>query len=237
VIVAVLLLAVGALAAAAAHVSRSGTARGDIALRDPLPDRVTAGLTTPDVRPVAPLFSGGSSARLATSTDARSAAGAFVPGAAAANARRFDLVRDNRRGGSSYRDFAGERRRGGNSGGSSGGSGIGGGGGFGGGGGWGGVSGTAPATNAGRTGSTRAAGAPGQNRASRPGGGSGSNGAPAGGAVAATPGVVTGGVIATAPLGPVGSSPGPSPTPEPLTLLLVGSGLAGLYGARKHLAG
>ena len=59
VIAAVLLLAVGALAAAAAHASKSGTARGDIALVNPVPDR-GATATAPNVRSLAPLFAGGS---------------------------------------------------------------------------------------------------------------------------------------------------------------------------------
>ena len=236
VIVAVLLLAVGALAAAAAHVSRSGVPRGDIALVNPLPDRAARAVATPDVRPTAPLFAG----RYAASSfrSRFDASGAFVPGASAAsaNGRRFDLVQERRGGGTSYRDFAGERSRRGNSGGSSGGSGGFSAGGSGGGGGWGGVSGTAPARGNSAATSNRGsrATAPGQSGA-RPGNSGSSN---AGGVADTTPAAINspviGGVIAT---GPLGGSPGPSPTPEPLTLLLVGSGLAGLYGARKHLAG
>lgn len=238
VLVVVLLLAVGALAAAAAHVGRSGAARGDIPLLDPISDRAAKEITTPDIQASAPLFGAGSVQRFASGSSG--VAGAFVPGAAA-DTRRFNLVAENRRGGSSsFRDFAGERSRSGNSRNGSGGSAaFGGGGGSGGGGGWGGVSGTAPGRGNTASSANRAAGsartaAPGSG--ARPGGGS--SGASAGDAAAlpgATGAVLATSVIATGPLG--NNSPGTSPTPEPLTLLLVGTGLAGLYGARKHLAG
>ncbi len=243
VIVVVLLLAVGALAAAAAHVSRSGAARGDIPLLDPMSDRSAKEIITSDIQASAPLFGAGSVQRFASGSSG--VAGAFVPGAAA-DARRFNLVAENRRGGSSsFRDFVGERSRSGNPRNGSGGSAaFGGGGGSGGGGGWGGVSGTAPGRGNTASSANLAAGSPrtaAPASGARPGGGSG--GAPAGeaaalpgatGGVLAT-GVLATGVLATAPLG--SNSPSTSPTPEPLTLLLVGTGLAGLYGARKHLAG
>lgn len=242
VIVAALLLAVGALATAAAHVSRSGTARGDIALLDPIPDRAPASLATPDVRTVAPLFAAGSTAAQTARITGEGAAGALGQGLT--GTRRFDLVPENRSGGSSgFRDFAGERTRTRNARSASGGSGAfgGGGGGFGGGG-WGGVSGTDR-----EEGRASVAQAPRPARTTTRSGSSGGGGGATVATAGAGPAVVTlpaaASPVAVAAVGqqgvasPLGSSPGTSPTPEPLTLLLVGSGLAGLYGARKHLAG
>lgn len=243
VIVAVLLLAVGALAAAAAHVSRSGTARSDIALLDPIPDRAPASLGTPDVRTVAPLFAAGSTAARTARITGEGAGGSL--GQALTGSRRFNLVPENRSGGSSgFRDFAGERTRNRSARSASGGGSRafgGGGGGFGGGG-WGGVSGTdrqegrAPVAQAPRAARTTT-------RSGSSGGGGGATVANAGAGPAVVTLPATASPAAVAAAGqqgvatPLGSSPGTSPTPEPLTLLLVGSGLAGLYGARKHLAG
>jgi hypothetical protein len=228
VIAAVLLVAVAALAAAAAHASKVSAARGDISLVNPLPDRATQA-TTPDIRRIAPLFAGRSSAASASTSGAEGFSGAFAS-RGSASSRRFELVSRTGFAGSSYRNFAGERRSRGSSGGSNGSGGFGAGGG-GGGGGFGGVSGTARSSNSTATTARgpRASNGSRQSSGSRPGAGSG------GGGIGVS--VLPGNLIATvAPL-PLNDSPGTSSTPEPLTLLLVGSGLAGLYGARKHLAG
>jgi len=138
---------------------------------------------------------------------------------------------------------------------SGGGGGVGGGGGgFGfGGGAWGGVSGSAarPAsTGAGAAVATRpfGSGAPklaretfgsagGAASAGRPGVSAGfSSSAP--GIEAASLGIKVSGLDSVAPPGlqgdPAPRGPGSAPTPEPVTLLLVGLGAAALYGARRH---
>jgi hypothetical protein len=217
-------------------VSRSGTARGDIALVNAVPDR-TANVATPEVRRIAPLFAGRSAAN---TTTVRGEAGGSLAGGARSSGRTFDLVSNDRRNSSSgYRDFAGERsRRGSNSSNNSGGSSVGGGGIGGGGGAWGGASGTAStkSNSASTSGSARAANAPRQSSGSSRGV-AGTASAPGLAVAVATPAAVNPVIGGLATTGPLGDSPGPSPTPEPLTLLLVGSGLAGLYGVRKHIAG
>jgi hypothetical protein len=218
-------------------VSRSGAARGDIALVNPVPDRA-ANVTTPEVRQIAPLFAGGSAAN---TTTVRGEAAGSLAGIARSGGRSFDLVSSDRRNSASgYRDFAGERsRRGSNSSNGSGGSSVGGGGIGGGGGAWGGASGTASTkgpNSASTSGSARAANAPRQSSGSARGA-AGTASAPGLAVAVATPAAINTPVIGGLATGPLGDSPGPSPTPEPLTLLLVGSGLAGLYGVRKHIAG
>jgi hypothetical protein len=242
VVVAVLLLGVGALAAAAAHVSMSAPARSDIELLVPAPPRV-ADKAQPDAsRSGAPLFAANSAARTP-----REALGDLEPGVAGAvpTAQSLSANAEARRAAAAgrYRDYTSNREQRRRSGGGSGGSAAFGGGGFGGGGMGGGVSGTAPrrGNSANTPAATRATRASGSN--SQRNGSSGSqnptlvasNGAapvlPANAAPVAQ--LATSAVGAASP----GNGPSPAAAPEPLTLLLVGSGLAGLYGARKHLAG
>jgi hypothetical protein len=130
-----------------------------------------------------------------------------------------------------------------------GGSGVGGGFGFGGGGGaWGGVSGsaarstTAPASP--RAAAVRAEKAP----APKLGRQASNSGAPSVGFSSSAPGPDTGAPLGLTPNGnpnvvvpvsglvgdPAPRGPGSAPTPEPMTLLLVGIGAAALYGARRH---
>ena len=60
-------------------------------------------------------------------------------------------------------------------------------------------------------------------------------GVPSAGSGVPVPGIGTGRPSAVGS-GGQGASPSPAATPEPLTFLMVGAGLAGLYGARKHVA-
>ena len=82
-------------------------ARGDIALVEPVPDRAPVQLGRAGSPTVAPLFARGLAVAETRRASAADGAGAVAAGAAAG---RFNLVPENRLGGSSsFRDFAGER--------------------------------------------------------------------------------------------------------------------------------
>jgi hypothetical protein len=238
-IVAALLAGAGALAAvAAAHVNRGGSVLSDIALLEPAPPKAAASRAAADIRPE-PLMHGRSRAsRLDSLPDAA--------GSGAAGSRQERSARDAGSSGAyetryvdtGYRDFAGERRRNAAAGGgsrsrASGGGGGGGVGGGVGGGGWGGSA-TASAVQSTSGTASNGSGGGSSGNSGQTGNGSarGSDfednvGVPARGRAA--------GAVATSLAGAFRNSPGAAPTPEPLTILLVASGLAGLYGARKHL--
>jgi hypothetical protein len=242
VVVAVLLLGVGALAAAAAHVSMSAPVRSDIELLVPAPPRVADKVQPDASRAGAPLFATNSAARTRREAldDVETGVAGAVPTAQslAANAEARRAAAAGR-----YRDYTSSRDPRRRSSGGSGGSAAFGGGGFGGGGMGGGVSGTAPrrgnsANTPAATRATRASGSGSQRNGSS--GNQNPNVVAANGAAPVLPP----NVAPAAQLGPIavgagspGNGPSPAAAPEPLTLLLVGSGLAGLYGARKHLAG
>lgn len=248
--VTVLLLGVTALAAAAARVTLSVPARTDIELRTPAPPKVADRAQPATEAQGAPLFAalGARSRALPDET----IGGEAIAASAVPKGRRENAPFETRAAeAGQFRDFAGERSRRPSSGGGSGGSGAFGGGGIGGGGGTGGGAGKARA----RDGEAASPDAGQTTSAAASGGGSGSSsstntGGPSVGAAASTtgtgvasaakgnvPGSATGLVIATETAPVPGNGPSPSGTPEPLTLLLVGSGLVGLYGARKHITG
>jgi hypothetical protein len=238
IVVAVLLLGVGTLAAAAAtHVRMSSQQRADIELLTPAPEK-SASARPAAGQSAAPLFAVSSVSRTRPVSEimAMSGLAGAVPTAQTfqqqLQARRYSSGR--------YQDYAGERtRRRGNASVGSGGAFSGGGGGFSGGGG--GVSGTAPARTRGAASTTPAprpaAAARASNNNNRNGGSGGSGGSGASGSSTAVPAAVVAAAVPVTGATPVpGSGPSPAGAPEPLTLLLVGTGLAGLYGARKHIA-
>jgi PEP-CTERM motif-containing protein len=241
VIAAVLLFAVGALAAAAAaHVNMSAPKRTDIELLEPGPAKAAATPKAAAARPVAPLFATAAAGR----SNPLERLGLEGGGATALPAATLDQqLQSGRYQSWRFRDFAGERssRRGSNGGSSGGGGGFSSGWGGGGGGAWGGVSGTARETNRG-SGSTRSTAD--RSRSNGNGRSEGGNGRgqdrrrdPSTGDDHPIPPVGAGSGAGGVD-GSNGKPGGPSPagTPEPITLLLMGSGLLGLYGARKHLA-
>lgn len=251
-IAAGLLLTAGALAAAAAHVGRVDQHRGDVELIEPASPVVKA--TTPDsLKPVAPLFDARRGARGVESALPDVSASQNL--LASVSEERLNAPAEYRgSGGGRYQDYAGARSQRRAASGSGGARTFGSGGAMAGAGAWGGVSGTArtstrtetivktvikevkvkekssSSNSGGNNSSANAAGA-GESSAATPPGLVAVGGLPS---VAAAPGV--GGLPSAVGTGGQGGAPSPAGTPEPLTFLLVGAGLAGLYGARKHVA-
>ena len=242
ILVVALLLGVGTLAAAAAaHVRMSSQQRADIELLTPAPEKSAAPRPTAG-QSAAPLFAASNVSRVRSVADTLN--GSELAAGAVPTAQTFQQQLQARRyNNGRYQDYAGERsRRRSNAGGSSGGAFSGGGGGFsGGGGGWGGVSGTAAAARTRGAASTtpaprQAPAARSSNNRSGGNGGNGGNSGNSAGAAAVPATVVAVAAPVTGAEGALPSGPSPAGAPEPLTLLLVGTGLAGLYGARKHIA-